>query len=52
LAVTNFGVCGVDACGFWRYRMPPRFREVRFRGVRFRDVKSNEARIREEGKIQ
>jgi len=23
LAVTNFGVCGVGACGFWRYRMPP-----------------------------
>jgi len=23
LAVTSFGVCGVGACGFWRYRMPP-----------------------------
>jgi len=23
LAVTNFGVCGVGACGFWRYRMHP-----------------------------
>jgi len=21
LVVTNFGVCGVGACGFWRYRM-------------------------------
>ena len=25
MAVMNFGVCGVGACGFWRYRMPPIF---------------------------
>jgi len=28
------GACGVGACGFWRYRMPPLTLNVMFRGGR------------------
>jgi len=45
------GACGVGACGFWRYRMPPKKETILVgpgkRGLEFEQVKGDEASLSE-----